>query len=97
MPSSERDESRDRELVLKHQPSFSDSGRASVPMYANPIVPQHMAISFLLAIANSYLQTSGGTALTQTVHLHLYHSILDPRVLPQNPTLQKPLLQLPRH
>ena len=32
-PSSEREESRDRELVLKHQPSISDSGRASVPMY----------------------------------------------------------------
>lgn len=32
--SSDRDESRDRELVLKHQPSISDSGRASVPMYA---------------------------------------------------------------
>ncbi len=34
MASSDREESRDRELVLKHQPSFSDSGRASVPMYA---------------------------------------------------------------
>jgi len=32
--STDKDESRDRELVLKHQPSFSDSGRASVPMYA---------------------------------------------------------------
>ncbi|KAL6715246.1 hypothetical protein ACLMJK_007510 [Lecanora helva] len=32
-PSSERSESRDRELVLKHQPSISDSGRASVPMW----------------------------------------------------------------
>lgn len=35
MPSVDRDESResrDRELVLKHQPSISDSGRASVPM-----------------------------------------------------------------
>lgn len=34
MPSVARDESRDRELVLKHHPSVSDSGRASVPMYA---------------------------------------------------------------
>ncbi|KAL9125184.1 MAG: hypothetical protein Q9217_005579, partial [Psora testacea] len=33
MPSVDRDESRDRELVLKHQPSFSDSGRSSVPMW----------------------------------------------------------------
>lgn len=33
MSSTEREESRDRELVLKHQSSFSDSGRASVPMY----------------------------------------------------------------
>lgn len=32
MPSVDREESRDRELVLKHQPSVSDSGRASVPM-----------------------------------------------------------------
>lgn len=32
MPSAERDESRDRELVLKHHPSISDSGR-SIPMY----------------------------------------------------------------
>jgi flavoprotein len=36
MPSMEREESRDRELVLKHQPSVSESGRASVPMYVNP-------------------------------------------------------------
>lgn len=35
MPSLEREESRDRELVLKHQPSFSESGRASVPMYVS--------------------------------------------------------------
>lgn len=34
MPSVAREESRDRELVLKHHPSVSDSGRASVPMYA---------------------------------------------------------------
>ena len=33
MPSVDREESRDRELVLKHQSSFSDSGRSSVPMY----------------------------------------------------------------
>ncbi|SLM34258.1 hypothetical protein LPUS_02996 [Lasallia pustulata] len=33
MPSVDREGSRDRELVLKHQPSFSDSGRASVPMW----------------------------------------------------------------
>ncbi|KAK4690788.1 hypothetical protein P7C71_g6083, partial [Lecanoromycetidae sp. Uapishka_2] len=33
MPSVDREDSRDRELVLKHQPSFSDSGRASVPMW----------------------------------------------------------------
>lgn len=32
MPSADREESRDQELVLKHQSSFSDSGRASVPM-----------------------------------------------------------------
>ncbi|KAL8717135.1 MAG: hypothetical protein Q9225_005601 [Loekoesia sp. 1 TL-2023] len=32
MPSVARDESRDRELVLKHHPSISDSGRSSVPM-----------------------------------------------------------------
>lgn len=32
MPSVDREESRDRELVLKHQTSFSESGRASVPM-----------------------------------------------------------------
>lgn len=35
MSSSERSESHERELMLKHQPSFSDSGRASVPMYAD--------------------------------------------------------------
>ena len=35
MPSVDREESRDRELVLKHQSSFSESGRASVPMYVN--------------------------------------------------------------
>ncbi|KAL9602683.1 MAG: hypothetical protein Q9219_001673 [cf. Caloplaca sp. 3 TL-2023] len=34
MPSVAGDESRDRELVLKHHPSVSDSGRSSVPMYA---------------------------------------------------------------
>ena len=34
MPSVDREGSRDRELVLKHQHSVSDSGRASVPMYA---------------------------------------------------------------
>lgn len=38
MPSLEREESRDRELVLKHQTSFSESGRASVPMYVAPSV-----------------------------------------------------------
>lgn len=36
MPSVARDESRDREMVLKHHPSISDSGRSSVPMYALP-------------------------------------------------------------
>ena len=30
--SMEREESRDRELVVRHQHSFSDSGRSSVPM-----------------------------------------------------------------
>ncbi|KAL8725650.1 MAG: hypothetical protein Q9166_007227 [cf. Caloplaca sp. 2 TL-2023] len=33
MPSVARDDSRDRELVLRHHPSISDSGRASVPMW----------------------------------------------------------------
>ena len=35
MSSVDREGSRDRELVLKHHPSFSESGRASVPMYAS--------------------------------------------------------------
>ncbi|KAL8784037.1 MAG: hypothetical protein Q9213_004226 [Squamulea squamosa] len=33
MSSVARDESRDREMVLRHHPSVSDSGRASVPMW----------------------------------------------------------------
>ena len=34
MPSLERDVSPDRDsLMLKHQHSFSESGRSSVPMY----------------------------------------------------------------
>ncbi|KAL8768235.1 MAG: hypothetical protein Q9209_005465 [Squamulea sp. 1 TL-2023] len=33
MTSVARDESRDREMVLRHHPSVSDSGRASVPMW----------------------------------------------------------------
>lgn len=33
MSSVSRDQSRDRELVLKHHPSISDSGRSSVPMW----------------------------------------------------------------
>ncbi|CAL8581715.1 hypothetical protein XPA_007401 [Xanthoria parietina] len=33
MSSITRDESRDREMVLRHHPSVSDSGRASVPMW----------------------------------------------------------------
>ena len=52
MPSVDRDESRDRELVLKHQPSFSDSvsGRSSVsiPMYVD--LSKHMAYT-AIAIA----------------------------------------------
>lgn len=44
MPSVARDESRDRELVLKHHPSVSDSGRASVPMYAPPSFPRDFVV-----------------------------------------------------
>jgi len=47
MPSVEREESRDRELVLKHEPSFSDSGRSSVPMYAPQLVQLRVFLTFL--------------------------------------------------
>ncbi|KAL8824736.1 MAG: hypothetical protein Q9191_004854 [Dirinaria sp. TL-2023a] len=42
MPSADRDESRDRELVFKHHPSISDSGRSwdsSDPDRAPPPLP----------------------------------------------------------
>jgi hypothetical protein len=38
MSSVDREGSRDRELVLKHQSSVSDSGRSSVPMYESFLV-----------------------------------------------------------
>lgn len=44
MPSVDREESSERELVLKHQPSFSDSGRASVPMCAKSLLLSSLGI-----------------------------------------------------
>ncbi|KAL9638378.1 MAG: hypothetical protein Q9164_001585 [Protoblastenia rupestris] len=51
MPSTDRDESRDRDLVLRHQPSFSDSGRSSVPMYAVSNVKRYCFTSIFNSMA----------------------------------------------
>lgn len=99
MPATEREDSRDRELVLKHQPSFSDSGRASVPMYA------HFARVDITLLLNAPipigLHTStfrsdelirnapGGTALTP-IALHLrFLSTQGRRVRRQSQTLPR--------
>ena len=107
MPSTEREDSRDRELVLKHQPSFSDSGRASVPMYAHSVhVDTTLLLNGLLSIELHSLvfrfdklirKTTGGTALTRiALHLH-YPSTPALRVRQQSRTLPRilPLQQRP--
>lgn len=99
MPSTEREDSRDRELVLKHQPSFSDSGRASVPMYAqSPRVHTTLLLYGLLLIGLHSLffrsdklirNTIGGTARTQIALHHHCLSTQARRVRQQSQTLPR--------
>ena len=100
MPSTEREDSRDRELVLKHQPSFSDSGRASVPMYAHSARvnttllqlngPLLIGLHSLFFRSDKLIRnTTGGTAQTQiALHPHCL-STQARRVRQQSQTLPR--------
>lgn len=78
MPSVDREDSHDRELVLRHQHSGSDGFRGSIPMYviqwpsfypsAALGFPRQFSVSLTLKF-----QIVGGTVQTRSGHPPLCH------------------------